>query len=120
LRCAYYGAAETFENPLTSEHVVGRRFVPRGSLAGGWCLILQACRNCNNKKSDLEDDISAITLMPDMGTGHADPKLAILAEQKAEGSFSRRTGKIVADSAESMEVGSEFMPGAHIKISLGL
>ena len=117
-RCAYCGAPATLENPLTSEHVVGRRFVPRGSLAQGWCLILEACKSCNNKKSDLEDDISAITLFPDIGVAHADPKLAIVAERKAKGAFSRRTGKKVAASAENMEVGGEFKPGAHIKMSL--
>src|SRR6266852_1995241 len=76
ITCVYCGREETSEQPLTDEHVVGRRFVPKGSFATGWALIARACEDCNNEKSDLEDDISAITLIPDLGTTHERPGLA--------------------------------------------
>ena len=42
------------------DHVIGRRFVPKGKLNGQWNLIVCACEECNTHKSNLEDDISAI------------------------------------------------------------
>jgi hypothetical protein len=49
------------------EHVIGRRFVPKGYLSGAWNLILDACMSCNRHKARLEDTISAmshLTLLP--------------------------------------------------------
>jgi hypothetical protein len=47
----------------TKEHLIGRNFVPRGSLDGGrsFNFIFNGCRDCNNDKSALEGHISAIT-----------------------------------------------------------
>ena len=42
--------------------MIGRRFVPKGKLNNQWNLIVRVCIKCNNKKSDLEDDISAISM----------------------------------------------------------
>jgi hypothetical protein len=55
--CPYCGTALTSKT-RTKEHVIGRRFVPVGSLDREWNLILQACGPCNRHKADLEDDIS--------------------------------------------------------------
>lgn len=52
------------------EHVIGRKFVPKGTLNNYWNLIVRACEVCNNKKSDLEDDISSITMQPDLNGTH--------------------------------------------------
>ncbi len=98
LTCAYCGERGSNASPLTVEHVIGRRFVPKGSLAGGWNLILNACRACNAAKSDLEDDISAITLQPNLQDRHEDPALASEAARKAQNAMSRMTRKPVADS----------------------
>src|SRR6266550_9402360 len=95
--CLYCGLAEAEENPFTVEHVVGRRFVPKGSLDKSWALIGNACLRCNSRKSDLEDDISAITLQPNLGERHADPLLEAEAARKAKGSVSRRTRKRVGE-----------------------
>ena len=63
--CAYCGRHFKSKLPPTKEHVIGRRFVPRGSFDGQWNLILKACQQCNGEKADLEDDISAdIPQMP--------------------------------------------------------
>jgi hypothetical protein len=47
----------------TKEHLIGRNFVPRGSLDSGrsFNFIFNACLACNNDKSPLEGHISAIT-----------------------------------------------------------
>src|SRR5947209_4944585 len=84
--CIYCGERSAPDNPLTAEHVIGRRFVPRGSFAQGWALIGNACQECNNAKADLEDDISAVTIQPVPGERHADPKLHDEAARKALGS----------------------------------
>src|ERR1700692_1203361 len=62
--CGYCDADLSSDN-RTTEHLVGRRFVPKGSLENQWNLIFKACRPCNGTKSELEDDISATTLQPD-------------------------------------------------------
>ena len=101
--CPYCGQPVS-RRSSTREHVIGRRFVPHGSVDGCWNLILRACRKCNNLKSDLEDDLSAITM-----TFHAyglrgmdDDRLRREAQRKASGSISRKTGKLVGQSAETV------------------
>jgi hypothetical protein len=115
--CLYCGIVGTDETSLTIEHVVGRRFVPKGSLANSWALIGNACDLCNGKKAELEDDISAITLQPDLGERHDDPLLAAEAARKAKGSFSRRTKKIVGRSQEEGSVEGKMMSSIDVKFS---
>jgi hypothetical protein len=90
----------------SQEHVIGRKFVPKGALQGSWNLILNACGRCNNAKFDLEDDISAITMQSDPTGRHTsnDPRLVTDAQRKARGSFSRLTSKPVEHSAEGFQV----------------
>src|SRR5436190_13092900 len=79
----------------TCDHVVARDFVPRGSL--GWNVILNACRACNGLKSALENDLSAITMQPDLMGRYPDddPVLRAAAERKAAGAISELTKKPV-------------------------
>ena len=77
-----YCAANLAEVERTREHVVGRRFVPRGKHDKQWNLLLFACRKCNNKKSELEDDISAISMQPDSFGRFADDD-SVLREEAA-------------------------------------
>lgn len=103
--CPYCERSLTEENK-TKEHVVGRNFVPRGTLENRWNLILNACRDCNVRKSDLEDDISALTMHPDLldNDGHLDEKHRGRALAKANRSRSRRTGKPVQHSTENLTI----------------
>lgn len=112
--CPYCSEPIDSGKEFDEDHVVGRRFVPKGSLQGQWCLIVNACKECNRKKSDLEDDISAITLN---AHDHAAPELADLAAHKASRSFSRDTGKLVADSYQERTLSSKF---AGLSIDVGL
>ena len=84
------------------EHVIGRRFVPKGKLNGNWNLIVNACQTCNGIKGDLENDISAITMQRDaLGRfGHDDPTGMSEAARKANDSYSRRTKRLVKNSHE--------------------
>jgi hypothetical protein len=64
--CAYYGC-EPPKALRSKEHVIGRKFVPKGSLGNNaWNLILMACEKCNGEKADLEDEISAVSMMVDV------------------------------------------------------
>jgi hypothetical protein len=103
LNCLYCGRAFGEEILPTIEHVIGRRFVPKGSLRQQWNLIANACRPCNNIKANLEDDVAAISLAPDHN--HVLDKHAIEeGQRKARRSMSRRTGKPVLDSTEEMKI----------------
>ncbi len=110
--CVYCGQEMTSET-TTREHVIGRRFVPTGKLQGYWNLIVNACRTCNGTKSDLEDDISAITMQPDVfgRYGHEDQAAAAHGQRKAENSYSRRTKRLVKNSREEMTINGSFGTG---------
>ena len=112
INCVYCG--DLLEDASrTKEHVIGNKFVPKNSLFGQWNLILSACRRCNNLKSDLEDDISAITMHADAfgQFGSEDERLRSEALRTAKGSFSRRTGNVVGESSERLKFSHEFAPG---------
>lgn len=112
VNCAYCSRPFDAELTLTKEHVIGRRFVPRGCLAGQWNLILNACGQCNGDKADLEDDISVITMMPDTHGRHAvdDDRLRAEVARKAVKARSRRTGKAVIESHEQLQMHGAFGP----------
>lgn len=116
--CPYCGCDLTSEN-TTKEHVVGRRFVPKGKLNGHWNLIVNACGPCNNIKADLENDISAITLHPEHGAPHPDYDDAAKADakRKAANAFSRRTKKPVKNSHENMKFDVPFGTGANFNFN---
>ncbi len=110
--CVYCGVQITSETE-SKEHVIGRRFVPKGKLDGQWNLIVKTCKECNGKKSDLENDISAITMQPDAWDRHVseDKILTDEAIRKAQNSISRRTRKPIKDSLETLKIKAPFAPG---------
>jgi hypothetical protein len=105
LTCPYC-AEPVNQTTRRKEHVIGRRFVPKGTLDNCWNLILWSCDECNGKKSDLEDDISAITMnfhtagLPHMGDALASAE----ATRKSRKSVSRATSKLVAESSATHTV----------------
>jgi hypothetical protein len=104
----------------TKEHVVGRKFVPTGSFDGESNLIAWACLDCNGIKSSLENDLSAITMAPDIFGAPLvdDPVFQQEAARKGAGSISHRTGKRVVDSHEQFKVSGELMPGVGITFNM--
>ncbi|MFK4794782.1 HNH endonuclease [Sphingobium sp. ZW T5_29] len=117
--CPYCGTQLTRQN-RTKEHVIGRRFVPRGSLHQHWNLIVWACEPCNSRKAALEDDISAISMHPDVSGAHArdDVRLHTEAARKALNSISRRSGKPVANSQENLTITMRPFAGVELKFNL--
>lgn len=109
--CAYCGHAFRPGERGEDEHVIGRRFVPRGTLAGQWNLILTSCGACNDIKSELENDVSAITMQPD-GLGQFvcdDPRLIAEATRKAR-TTNRRTGRFVSEPEAPLNITGRFGP----------
>tara|TARA_R110002072_G_C7911564_1_gene530399 strand:+ start:706 stop:1587 length:882 start_codon:yes stop_codon:yes gene_type:complete len=95
----------------TKEHVIARNFVPKGSLDQHWNLIVRACKSCNNRKSDLEDDISAISMIPDLsGSVAEDDEMLRVSSERKQKSKSRKTGKPVSDSQEQINFKGAFGP----------
>lgn len=69
------------------EHLIGRNFVPTGSLANGaWNFIFRACRDCNALKAEEERHISSVTLFTSTGRTD-DANLDALAVRKASMDF---------------------------------
>lgn len=119
ITCVYCSTALN-KDTTTREHVIGRRFVPKMKLHGYWNLIVNACRACNGTKSDLEDDISAITMQPDAFGRHAHDDVEAMkdGQRKAQKAVSRRTKKPVKDSSEQMTIEVSFAPGITMSFSL--
>jgi hypothetical protein len=117
--CAYCSVAFAESLKPTKEHVIGRNFVPKGTLDGVVNLHLNVCANCNNDKSNLEDDISVITMHPDAQGRYAvdDPRVRAEVARKAAKSRSRRTGKAIAAGEQPMLVKGSFGP-AEITFSM--
>lgn len=111
--CLYCGRRFDGENPPTKEHVIARKFVPHVSFHRAWNLIANACPTCNGIKSDLEDDVSATTMQPDVFGRFPtdDPRFIDKARSKGQGSQSRRTSKPVIKSHEEIEIRGELVPG---------
>lgn len=116
VRCIYCGCEERPD--FTEEHVIGRKFVPSGTLNGQWNLIARACRQCNAFKADLEDDISAITMQPDAEGFHPSADALKDGKRKAAGAASRRTGKKIAESEETVSFEGAFNEAVVARLSL--
>lgn len=112
--CPYCGKNLTAAS-YNKEHVVGRRFVPKGKLNQSWNLIVNACIRCNTTKSDLEDDISSITTLPSISGAFAidDKKLKTEASRKSK-SISRRSKKAVGLSHETINFAAGTKFGFHL------
>lgn len=96
--CPYCGVKITNQND-SKEHVIGRNFVPVGSFDNQWNLIVQSCKCCNNKKSDLEDDISALTLALCIKSNQNLSESTIQKiKRKIEKCVSRKTKKTIENS----------------------
>ena len=118
-RCSYCGCKLDTENK-TRDHLIGRRFVPKGKLHSQWNLILNACMDCNSRKSDLEDDIAAISLLSSLSGrfSHGDVDVIEDARRRAPKSISRRTRKPVVDSDEKLTF--DVRLNSEIEMAVGL
>jgi hypothetical protein len=116
IACAFCGKSFDAQVRPTEDHLIGRKFVPRGSLAAQWNLIVNACQACNAEKCALENDISAISMRPDPRF-NLHPLLLQEARRK-ETAKSQRTGKAVRDSVEETIVTGRIAPGVTFSFNL--
>ena len=82
------------------EHLIGRSFVPDGSLDNGraFNFIFRACVECNNEKAEAERHISSVSLIT--SPGRADENVNALANRKAASDFHPiQQGKLVKDAS---------------------
>jgi hypothetical protein len=106
--CPYCG--EMIHSPAEKnvDHVIGRRFVPKNTLANSWNLLVNAHKTCNAEKADYENDISAITLQqlaastPDFSQNSKLLKAELTRKQRARSFLTR---KYVGESHESLTIG---------------
>ena len=115
-----YCAAGLSKETRTKEHVVARRFVPRGKHDGGWNLIAYACTGCNNAKARLENELAAISMQPDSYGKYAidDDLLKAEATRKAAKSISSRTGRPINESGEQLKFETRHPAGLLVSVSL--
>ena len=94
--------------------------MPTGTLYQSWNLILCACVVCNTAKSNLEDEIAAVSLQPTVTGLYARPEAAYIADaqRRAVKAYSRRTRKPVADSQETVKLEATLAPGVRMALSL--
>ena len=103
-RCAYCNAEFTRSDEPQKEHVIGRLFVPRGSLEQQWNLHINSCHACNQRKSTLENDISAISIFATEVDSISYDESLVAEKHRKSKAFSNRTRKLVAESGEIFEV----------------
>lgn len=115
--CAYCGV-ELSPKIRSLDHVVARKFVPEGTMVDSCNIGLRACKTCNGHKSRLEDDISAISMMPgsDGKFARDDERLVRTYQRKAKGAISDATRKRVAQSHTKSKIDMPF-GGAQISMS---
>lgn len=116
LHCAYCSASFKDDKP-EKEHVIGKNFVPRGSHQQQWNLHVNSCHSCNQIKSQLENDLSAITMLQVTGVKELDDNLAGEAKRKSK-TISQRTKKPVHDSTESIKITQQL--GTGMSMTFGL
>lgn len=94
--------------------------MPVGSLNHNWNLILWACLRCNGRKSDLEDDIAAISMhfhtagLPSM----SDSRARAEASRRSAKSGSRKTGKAVAASGVELNMSANLGVNAKLTFTI--
>lgn len=117
LTCPYCGC-ELSDSNSSKEHVVGRRFVPKGSLDNQANIILNACQNCNSQKSKMEGVISAITMQPTVSGEYACNDDIYRQESKRKGRTRlEQDSKLVENCFEQHHARFNFFGNSTLTIS---
>ncbi len=87
------------------EHLIGREFVPTGTLGGtAFNFIFRACEVCNDRKGNLERHVSTITLFTSPARAKS-TEVDQLARRKASKDYHpQKKGSLVQDSHLSFEI----------------
>lgn len=115
--CVYCGK-ELTSRSRTKEHVIARRFVPKGMMNGQWNLIVWACSRCNRYKAGLEGEMSALSMQPNASGEYADNSYTLMQEsaRKSAGSHSTLTRKPIRESVHNFEHKLNLGPGLSVTI----
>lgn len=99
------GAGSIVES--NEEHMVGRNFVPKGTMENAFNFSFRACKECNHDKSRLEDHVSGFTLLntPSVETNE---KARKAAERKALNSIHPQKRIRMGDAHERQEIEFSF------------
>lgn len=97
--CPFCGASLNESNGPTLEHVIGRRFIPKGFMDNEWNLILNACHKCNSFKGRLEDGVSAISMISFFDLEYdEDAKSDVVRKVRPRGATHPETRQPIIDS----------------------
>jgi hypothetical protein len=112
IHCLY---CDTFLGPgttatVTKEHLIGRRFVPKGSLDSGqrFNFIFSACDECNGHKARFEDHVSAVCMMWSRRAAEEPSFLAEAFRKTANSYHPLRPGVKIADASEHPRISGSF------------
>ncbi|PWS37126.1 hypothetical protein DFH01_09660 [Falsiroseomonas bella] len=101
------------------DHVIGRRFVPLGSIEGQWNLLVKSCRACNEKKSRHESVVSAVILQPDAFGQHPADMDLVRQEAARKGSARHpKTKRAVRDSRTEQVLHGNLGPSASLSFQI--
>jgi hypothetical protein len=111
--CLYCGELVGSGSQVESdkEHLIGRNFVPKGSLDGrSFNFHFRACRECNGRKGDAERHVSSVTLF-NSPARLSDKEVNAIAEHKASRDYHPdKKGVLVRDAHNEHEVKTESGP----------
>lgn len=118
--CPYCGDLVGIGSEAASdkEHLIGRKFVPKGSLeAGGFNFIFRACQKCNGRKSSAERHVSSVTLFNSPGRWSDENVNALALHKGSRDYHPDKKGVLVKDASDhhSIEFG---WAGMQMKVNL--
>ena len=116
--CLYCGSHVGTDSAIASdeEHLVGRNFVPKGTMENAFNFSFRACRPCNARKAELERHVSSITLLNSPSVA-SDGIARRAAERKAVGDTHPETRAKMGEAITRQTVEFELGPA---KISFEL
>ncbi|MDY6851956.1 MAG: hypothetical protein SV487_07790 [Thermodesulfobacteriota bacterium] len=105
----------------SKDHMVGRRFVPKGYLDNQPNIIIGACEECNERKSKLESGLSAISMLPSAKHYNIEEEIKRKIGEKYSkngiiqgGASHPETGKNVYESCANIKIKSKIGPATLI------
>ena len=109
--CLYCGVFVGPEAGVQSdeEHLVGRNFVPKGTMENAFNFSFRACRHCNARKANLERHVSSVTLLNSPSVA-SDETARRAAERKAVGDTHPETRVKMGEAIVRQTVEFSFGP----------
>ena len=106
LYCDVAVGGET-DTPSNKEHLIGRNFVPLGSMGSdAFNFLFRSCVACNARKAVAERHISSVTLINGPGR-FQDPRAASAAERKATNDFHPdKPGVVMGKAQDALTIAS--------------